>query len=280
MWTAGVWNDQQIPYHDPRAFSVAVQVFADAKLDLLIYNGDWGDYMALATHPKGWRTDEIRSWKEEISQQRELLETSQRAIKPKKSKWNDGNHEWRVQRAFERDPKLARTVLDLDFAKQEISSVKEAISVPVLFNFQRWNIKYSGMYPKGCWLKDGLEAEKNIYVHHGYTARKKSGFTISGQMDDHWTSQIVGHCERLAGPIWTRKMGRDFLGIENGNLSKIGEPDLGDDIYAGVPHSSPMLMNHRQGISILYFECGEWWPFTIKIRDGKAVGPSGKLYKA
>jgi hypothetical protein len=280
MWTAGIWNDQQIPYHDPRAYSVAVQIFADLKLDLLIYNGDWGDYMALATHPRGWRSDDVlRSWKQEISEQRELLATSQKAIKPKQSKWNDGNHEWRVQRAFERDPKLARTILELDFEKQEISSVKEAVSIPVLMNLQKWNINYSGMYPKGCWLKDGVEPEKNVYVHHGYTANAKGGYTVSGQMDKHWASQVVGHCERLAGPLWNRKLGRDYFGIENGNLSLIGEPDLGDDIYAGVPHSDPKLMNHRQGISIIYFD-GEWWPYTIKIKNGRAVGPNGKLYKA
>jgi hypothetical protein len=279
MWVSGIFNDQQIPYHDPRAFSVALQIFADAKLDLLIYNGDWGDYMAIATHPKGWRTDIIRGWRDEISQQRELLATAQKTIKPKKAKWNDGNHEWRVQRAFERDPKLARTVLDIDFEKQEVSSVKEAVSIPVILNLQKYNIQYSGTYPKGCWLKDGIEPEKNVYVHHGYTARKKGGYTVSGQMDDHWTSQVIGHCERLAGPIWNRKLGRDYFGIENGNLSLIGEPELGDDIYAGVPHSHAALMNHRQGISIIFYEDGQFFPFCIKIRDGKAVW-NGKLYKA
>jgi hypothetical protein len=279
MWIAGIWSDQQIPYHDPRAFSVAVQIFADAKLDLLIDNGDWGDYMALATHPKGWRTDAIKSFREEILMQRELTETSQKAIKPKKRKRNDGNHEWRVQRAFERDPKLARTVLDIDFAKTEVSSVKEACSIPVLMELRKHGIQYSGMYPKGCWLKDGLEPEKNVYVHHGYTARKKAGYTVTGQMDDHWSSQIVGHCERLAGPIWNRRLGRDFFGIESGNLSLIGEPDLGDDIYAGVPHSDAKLMNHRQGISIIYYDQGQWSPYTIKIRDGRAVW-NGKAYKS
>lgn len=279
MWVAGIWNDQQIPYHDPRAFSVAVKIFSDAKLDTLVFNGDWGDYMALGTHPKGWRQDDIlKSFKEEIAQQRELLATSLKAIKPKRKLWNDGNHEFRMQRAFHNDVKLARTVLDLDVEEVAIRSVKEAVSVPVILNFQKYGIQYSGGYPHGCWLKPGLAEHENIYVHHGYTVRKKSGYTISNQMEDHWCSQVVGHVERLAC-IWTRKMGKSYLGLENGNLSLIGEPNLGDDIYSGHPHSDPKLMNHTQGISIIVYDGGEWWPEPIRIRAGKAFW-RGKLYRA
>lgn len=279
MWVAGIWGDQQIPYHDPRAWSVALQIFADAKLDLLIDNGDFGDYMALGTHPQGDRYDAYESFRNEIRFQREKLAESHKAIKPQKRKWNDGNHEWRVQRAFWKDPKLAQTVLKIDFTSpRAVSSVREAASIPVIMEFSKYGIEYSGAYPNGCWLKSGVEPEKNVYVHHGYTARKHSGYTVSGQMQDHWTSQIVGHCERLAGPIWTRKLGRDYFGIESGNLSLIGEPGPGDGIYAGVPHSDPKLMNHRQGISIVYYDAGQFWPFTIKIRDGKALW-NGRLYK-
>jgi len=256
-----------------------VQIFADAKLNRLIYNGDWGDYNALGTHPGGWRPD-LATWRREVEEQRTLLKQAQASIKPKQTFWNDGNHEWRILRAFERDPKLARTVLQMEVEDpSNIKRVADAFSMPSIFGFAKLGIKYSGTYPKGCWLKDGLDPHDNVYVHHGYTARKKSGFTISGQMDDHWASQVVGHCERLAGPIWNRKLGRDYFGIENGNCSLIGEPGLGEDIYAGIPHSDPKLMNHRQGLSILYYAERSWWPFTIKIRDGKAVW-NGKVYRA
>jgi hypothetical protein len=279
MWIAGIWSDQQIPYHDPRALAVATQIFADAKLDLLVYNGDWGDYMALGKHPSGDRDDIYESFRNEIRIQRERLAAAHKAIRPKRSKWVDGNHEFRVQRAFWNDPKMARTVLQIDFTKAEVTSVKQACSIPVIMELAKYGIEYAGQYPNGIWLKDGLEPERNVYVHHGYTARKKGGYTVSGQMDDHWSSQIVGHCERLAGPIWTRKLGRDYFGVEGGNLSLIGEPELGDGIYAGVPHSVPKLMNHRQGITIVYRDANEWWPFTIKIREGRAVW-NGRLYKA
>lgn len=279
MEVYGIWNDQQIPYHDPRAHSVALQILADAKLNKLVLNGDWGDYLSIGSHPKGDRDDIYQSLRNEVREQQRLLREAICAVKAKEVCWNDGNHEWRVERAFQKDVKLAAQVLGLEFPKATISSVREAVSIPALMGFHALKIKYSGPYPKGCWLKSGLSPEQNVYVHHGYTARKKGGYTVSGQMDDHWCSQVVGHCERLAGPIWNRKLGRDFFGIENGNTSLIGEPDLGDGIYAGVPHSDPRLMNHRQGISIIYWDSGQWWPFTIRIREGKALW-NGKLYRA
>lgn len=275
----GIWNDQQIPYHDPRAFSVAVQIFCDTKLKTLVLNGDWGDYMMLGTHPPGDRDDLYQSTKNEVKEQQYLLREALKAIKPKKVKWNDGNHEYRIARAFQKDVRLAAKVLEIDYVGiQQIASVRDAVSIPALMGFSHLGIEYSGKYPKGCWLREGLSPEQNVYVQHGFTARKKGGYTVSGQMEDHWSSMIVGHCERLAGPIWNRKLGRDYFGIENGNTSLIGEPGPGDGIYGGVPHSDPKLMNHRQGISIIYWESGMWHPYTIKIRDGRAFW-NGKLYR-
>jgi hypothetical protein len=276
----GIWNDHQIPFEDPRAFSVAVQIFADAKLDTLIDNGDWGDYQSLGAHAKGDREDLYLPLRLEVKRQRERYAESHKAIKPKVRKATDGNHEWRIARAFEKDPKLAAKVLEIDYDDLRIRSLREALSTPGILEFHKYGTIWAGPYPKGLWLlPGGPENPKNVYVQHGYTARKKSGYTVSGQMDDHWCSQIVGHCERLSGPTWTRKMGRDYFGIENGNLSMIGEPNLGDGIYGGIPFSDPKLMNHRQGITIIYEDAGELWPFTIRIRDGKAHF-NGKLYKA
>jgi hypothetical protein len=276
----GIWNDHQIPFEDPRAFSVAVQIFADAKLDTLIDNGDWGDYQSLGAHAKGNREDLYLPLRQEIKRQRERYAESHNAIKPKVRKATDGNHEWRIARAFEKDPKLAAKVLDIDYDDLRIRSLREALSTPGILEFHKYGTIWAGSYPKGIWLlPGGPDNPKNVYVQHGYTARKKSGYTVSGQMDDHWCSQIVGHCERLSGPTWTRKMGRDYFGIENGNLSMIGEPELGDGIYGGIPFSDPKLLNHRQGITIIYEDAGELWPFTIRIRDGKAHF-NGKLYKS
>jgi hypothetical protein len=94
---------------------------------------------------------------------------------------------------------------------------------------------------------------------------------------------IVGHCEKLAGPLWEHKVGnRSWFGIENGNLSLIGIPAEGgkrngEGMYMGVPHSQPDYMNHQQGFSLLVYSNGHWHPQTIRIVKGQAFY-NGKLY--
>jgi hypothetical protein len=268
----GVWNDQQVPYHDRRALSVATQIFADAKLTKLVYNGDWNDFRSISRYPVYNKDPKLfTELKAELKTSKELLATTHKAISPSSAVWNDGNHCWRIFRAFEKIPAALQIL--------EIAEVGEAISIPALMALKKLKIAYSGEYPNGCWLKSGLEPQKNVWVEHGYTARQKGGYTITGVMEKRWSSAIVGHCEKLAGPIWTRKLGVDYFGIENGNLSLIAEPGLGDGIYGGVPHSVPQYMDHRQGISILYYDSGQWFPFTLKIRDGKCWW-NGRLYRA
>jgi hypothetical protein len=266
----GIWNDQQIPYHDHRALSIAIQIFSDAKLDTLIYNGDWADFRAVSRYPVYNKDPKLFSeLKAELKVARERLHTAHKAINPKRAKWNDGNHEWRIFRAFEKTPAALQIL--------EIAEVGEAISIPTLFKLKDLGIKYSGTYPEGCWLKDGLPPEENVWVEHGYTARAKGGYTVSGVMDKRWSSAIVGHCEKLA-LIWARKLNRDFFGIENGNLSGIAEPGIGEGVYGGVPHGSPHYMDHRQGFSIVYRDGNQWHPYMVKIRDGRAFW-NGKLYR-
>ena len=85
--TVGIMNDAQIPYVCPRAWSVALQIFRDAKLDLLIYNGDFGDYRTLTTrYPLRYGSGIIAEMREEIERQRTLLAEAQKTIRPKKQK--------------------------------------------------------------------------------------------------------------------------------------------------------------------------------------------------
>ena len=87
-----------------------------------------------------------------------------------------------------------------------------------------------------------------------------------------WKSECVpsfcGHCEKLAGPLWRHVIGRDYFAIENGNLSRIGVPGLGDGLYSGLPHSEPEYMNHQQGLTLLVYAENKWFPQTVRIKDG------------
>lgn len=274
MWVAAVVNDEQTPYHDPAALDVAGQIIEAAKVNLLVQNGDWADMRAISRYPLRNKDPRLFSeLKNELATSRERFHTWVKGIKPKKVMWLDGNHEFRLHRAFNGIPN-AFQILDLP-------EVDHAMSIPSLFRFaeSKIPIEYIGEYPQGAWLRNDLAPEQNVYVEHGYSVRKKPAYTASNLADDRWCSVIVGHCEKLAGPIWTRKLGRHYFYIENGNMSIIGEPGKGNGIYGGIPHSVPEYMNHTQGFSLLFHDGKDWHPFTIRISKGKAFW-DGKLYRA
>lgn len=264
-------GDAQTPYHDPAALDVCGQILADCKPDELIINGDWLDLRTCGTLPQNAKNLRVVSeMKQEIAIGRERLHTFVKGVKPKKSRMTSGNHEWRLERMLTRDRQIAQLM--------EIVEIGDAISMTRILDLEKLGMQWVGQYPKGMWLDPNLPPDENVWIEHGTAARKEPGQSVMATMRDKWSSAVVGHCEKLC-LLWTRKNGRDFFGIESGNLSLLAEPGKGDGIYFGVPHSTPEAMNHRQGFTLIYREGSQWHPEILKIRDGKAFF-QGKLYKA
>jgi hypothetical protein len=272
MLTVGIWNDQQIPYVCPRAWSVALQIFRDAKLDLLVYNGDFGDYRTLTTrYPLRYGPGIIAQMSEELERQRTMLTEAQRTIRPKKARWNDGNHEFRIPRSFWNSPHGSQLL--------GIKEVRHATSVEQLLGLDKHKISYSGEYPAGTWVLGGGRplGGNDCYITHGTISSKKAGATANRTMDDMMCNVVVGHCERLA-LTWKHAVGwRDYFAVENGNLS-LFSTEKGNDILTNYPFNRPDSMNKAQGLSILYHDNNQWWPYIIRINQGRAHW-DGKLYK-
>lgn len=280
---AAVINDLQIPRHDPLAVEVATQIIADFKPDILDLNGDQTDFISLSAYPsiKVAPDETICELSEEIERTNTILRDIVKRTKVKRVKWKNGNHEWRLLRALSQvsDTRVKKIL--------ELTGVKKAWSYESLFEFGKMGAKveFAGEYPNGSWLHPQLPPDQNVWVEHGYTASKNSGYTVINKMRERGCSVIVGHCEKLAGPLWEHKVGnRSWFGIENWNLSLIGIPAEGgkmngEGMYMGVPHSQPDYMNHQQGFSLLVYTNGLWHPQTIRIAKGQAYY-NGKLYKA
>lgn len=275
---AAVINDLQCPLHDPDAVDVGQQIIRDfGPVDVLDLNGDITDLMSLSRYPNA-KTElnekMVVELESEIDRTFRLVKGIVDETRPKRIHWKNGNHEWRLLRAIANADLQARKIL-------ELKVVRDSYSYPALFKFKDLGVpvKFAGEYPKGLWLHPKLPAEKNVWVEHGYVSRKKSGFTANALMEERMCSVICGHCEKLAGPLWRHVIGRDYFAIENGNLSRIGVPGLGDGLYSGVPHSEPDFLNHTQGFSLLVFADGKWFPQTIRISRGTTWW-NDKLYKS
>ncbi len=280
---AAVVNDIQYPLHDRRAVDVATQIIADFKPEVLDLNGDISDLLNLSTYPKIKTLNEktVAELDGEIEGTISLAKSMVKASRCKRVHWKNGNHEWRLLRSLSRvTDQGAKKIL-------ELPRMQKAWSYPSIFEFDSFPVpvKFAGEYPNGMWIHPDLPPDQNVWIEHGYSASKKSGYTVSNKMDERGTSVIVGHCEKLAGPLWKHVVGnRNYFGIENGNLSLIGVPadgahSNGEGLYQGVPHSQPDYMNHQQGLSLLTYVAGQWFPYCVRIVKGRAHW-NGKLYKA
>lgn len=272
MLTVGIWSDHQIPYVCPRAWSVALQIFHDAKLDLLIDNGDWMDCRTLTTrYPVAYGPKMMAEMRHEVEQARSRIAESHKAIRPKRRRFNNGNHEFRIPRSFWNSPHGAQML--------GIDTIANAAGIPALLHFHKYGIKWSGEYPAGTWILGGEtpSGTNDCLVTHGTISSKKAGATASRSMDDMMCNVVVGHCERLA-MVWKHAVGqRDFFAIEGGNLSLFATPQ-GSDILTNYPFNKPDLMSKQQGLVILHHDGNQWWPEVVRINKGRAWW-QGKLYK-
>ena len=278
VFRAAVINDLQVPYNDRDAVDVARQIIRDfGPVDVLDLNGDIFDLLNLSRFPNA-RTElnermacELES---EIERGVELMKDFVEETKPKRLHLKAGNHEWRLLRTISNADQNAKKIL-------ELKAVREAYAYPNLFKFNELGVpvKFAGEYPRGLWLHPELPNHENVWIEHGYVARKKSGYTCTAVMEERMSSVIVGHCEKLA-MLWRHVNGdRNLFAVENGNLSILGVPGIGDGLYSGVPHSVPDYMNHTQGFTLLTHVESQWFPELIRVVRGKAWW-GGKLYKS
>lgn len=262
-------NDAQIPFHDPLALKVLCEIAAkEAPFDQLIVNGDWGDFYHLnSKYPKRVAEFIPSRLKEELEIQASEFRKLVKAARPKKIKWNDGNHEWRVMREMMKSPEVLQIM--------GLATIADSLNTITLLKLNDLKIEYAGEYPSGCWLDNN----QRVWVEHSYMTRSKSGFGAHAHIDSRMCSTVIGHCERLA-LVWKKAVGgREFFGIEGGNLSILAQPTRGDGIYRSVPMNIADYRNSQQGFSIIYHDSTDDWPVPVRIHNGKAVW-QGRLYKA
>lgn len=90
--TVGVISDLHIPYHDQRAVEAAVAYLKKRKPDVLLINGDYGDWYSVSRY---MRDPKKRRLKREIKMQRDGLQWLRSQFKNCRIVAKEGNHELR-----------------------------------------------------------------------------------------------------------------------------------------------------------------------------------------
>ena len=90
--TVGVISDLHLPYHDEQAVAAAVAYLKRMKIDVLLINGDFGDFYTISR----WIKDpKKRNFKREIRMQRECLAWLRSQFPKARIVAREGNHELR-----------------------------------------------------------------------------------------------------------------------------------------------------------------------------------------
>ena len=184
--------------HDELAISVALQVIADIKPELVVCVGDNIDFPELGKY----RTSPAFALTTQASIDRATVLAAQlRAAAPHaKIVWLAGNHE-------ERLPNFILDNAKATFGLRKGDSPKSwpVMSVPSLCRFDDFKIEYRPGYPAGeFWINEKLR------VIHG-TRVKSNGSTAHMYLNSEKTSVLYGHIHRIETAFKTR---RDFEGAK------------------------------------------------------------------
>jgi len=184
--------------HDELAISVALQVIADIKPELVVCVGDNIDFPELGKY----RTSPAFALTTQASIDRATVLAAQlRAAAPQaKIVWLAGNHE-------ERLPNFILDNAKATFGLRKGDSPKSwpVMSVPSLCRFDDFDVEYRPGYPAGeFWINEKLR------VIHG-TRVKSNGSTAHMYLNSEKTSVIYGHIHRVETAFKTR---RDYEGAK------------------------------------------------------------------
>lgn len=109
----GIWigDLQRAPGQDHSQMAWIAEYVCDKKPEFVVQGGDWGDFPSLSEWDKGKKASELRRYQDDVNaviESRKIFEDvlKRRRFKPKRKIITLGNHENRVNRAVEGDPKL------------------------------------------------------------------------------------------------------------------------------------------------------------------------------
>ena len=252
-FTAVVYGDTHIPFHDPQAVKVVQGIAKDVKPDVLLNNGDLVDCWSISRFDKDpARRDTLQDNIDEARQH--LHEMAQVAPKARRVLL-EGNHESRLQ----------RLICSLEGAHRELPKLRAfqaAMTWPVLLELDGVGFEW---VPERAQSKTPILPK--IVTKHGTVVRKWSGATARGEWEKYGASGISGHTHRLG-----HFMHRDH----NGTASWI---ETGCTCLLDPPYGSDF--DWAQGCVVLSWNKDRRLMQTevISMRDGSAIY-RGREYNA
>jgi UDP-2,3-diacylglucosamine pyrophosphatase LpxH len=190
-------SDLHVPYHDPFAWGLLLNIVETIKPSKINYGGDLLDFYQLSTFDKDPAMIEDGRLQENLDQWFQMASVLKH-VAPDDCKYEliPGNHEDRLRRYLMRNPELYGL---------------RALELKALLRLDELGIKYSA---EEIDVVPGL-----LIIKHGSIVRKESAMSAKGELDRerHAVSTITGHTHRLGTHYATTRL-RVVKAHENGCL--------------------------------------------------------------
>lgn len=182
-FTAVVYGDTHVPFHDPAAVKVVQGIAKDVKPDVLLNVGDLVDAWQISRFDKDpTRKDSLQ---DNIDEARQHLHEMAQVVPKSRRVLLEGNHENR----------LGRLICSLEGAHRELPKLRvfqKAMTWPALLELDGIGFE---------WVPERVQSKTpilpKIITKHGTVVRKWSGATAAGEWAKYGASGLSGHTHRL-----------------------------------------------------------------------------------
>ncbi len=241
--------DLQVPFHDTKALAVVLKYLSTLRIDEVVLMGDFMDIFCLSSHSDG-KPGQLEGHKifEEYEIGNKILDQIEGAVRKRNKKCKitflEGNHEFRVERYYDKFPVL-RGQMDID---------KE-------LRFKERDIKFVRCYRDGAVHKIG-----NAYFTHGlYTG----GNHAKKHVDNFGVNIFYGHTHDVCSQsrvLWGND--KTIVGQSLGCLC-----DYRQSYIKGNP------TNWQQAFGIFYMLPDGFFTYYVpRIFKYRFVDPAGKVW--
>lgn len=249
MEISAVINDLHIPFHDPKAVAVALDIIEDYQVNNIYLNGDVMDFYNINSHgPKHPIVGTLLE--DEISITRIWLRDLRERFPKVNIHFLFGNHEYRMER----------------FILKNAKALYGIISLHKLLELEENNITwtpYNQAIPVG---------KSDVYVQHSPPSYAKAGAMTSLERDVDRTT-IYGCSHRELKASRTGKTGKEYYCYFNGWLGSTTLTPAHKEVFSYVKgHES-----WQQCLCIVTEHKGIGYVEQISIKGGKAAC-GGYLY--
>jgi hypothetical protein len=188
-WSAVVFTDTHVPYHDQAALEVVYGLIRDVQPRVIVHLGDLLDCYAISRYTKD--RSHVLNTQDEIDGARTILHHVSQIAPEAEKVYLEGNHEARLDELLNTLPGTTKELMQL-------RDIRQAATWPSLLGLGE--IGWDFVPVKGQAHRSILP---RLITKHGNVVRKWSGQSGKGEWEKYGRSGLSGHVHRV-GQFYTQ----------------------------------------------------------------------------